>query len=91
MTMVIEAVFENGVFRPLAEADFKENHRYKAIVEELADALHFGRYGTVDLAASGIGQEQAAELRAGLQTFAEDWESEEMSIYDDHDAAKSRL
>lgn len=51
MTTVIEAVFENGVFRPLAEA----------------------------------------ELRAGLQTFAEDWESEEMSIYDDHDAAKSRL
>jgi predicted DNA-binding antitoxin AbrB/MazE fold protein len=34
MTTVIEAVFENGVFRPLAEADFKENHRYKVIVEE---------------------------------------------------------
>jgi hypothetical protein len=51
MTTVIEAVFENGVFRPLAEA----------------------------------------ELRAGLQTFAEDWESEEMSIYDDYDAARSRL
>ncbi len=36
MTTVIEAVFENGVFRPLAEADFKENHRYKVIVEEPA-------------------------------------------------------
>jgi hypothetical protein len=28
MTTVIEAVFENGVFKPLVEADFKENHRY---------------------------------------------------------------
>jgi Protein of unknown function DUF104 len=27
MTAVIEAVFENGVFKPLVEADFKENHR----------------------------------------------------------------
>ncbi|HZF39640.1 MAG TPA: antitoxin AF2212-like protein [Blastocatellia bacterium] len=34
MTTVIEVVFENGVFRPLGEADFKENHRYKMIVEE---------------------------------------------------------
>ena len=76
MTTVIEAVFENGVFRPLVEADFKENHRYKVIV---------------DLAASGIDQQQTAELRARLQMFAEDWESEEMSVYDDYDAAKSRL
>jgi len=36
MTIVIEAVFENGVFKPLVEADFKENHRYKVIVEEPA-------------------------------------------------------
>jgi len=34
MTTVIDAVYENGVFRPLSEAGFKENHRYKVIVEE---------------------------------------------------------
>ena len=34
MTTVIEAIFENGVFKPLVETDFKENHRYKVIVEE---------------------------------------------------------
>ena len=34
MTTVIEVVFENGVFRPLVEADFKENHRYTATLEE---------------------------------------------------------
>jgi predicted DNA-binding antitoxin AbrB/MazE fold protein len=37
MTTVIEVVFENGVFRPLVEADFKENQRYKVIVEEPAE------------------------------------------------------
>jgi predicted DNA-binding antitoxin AbrB/MazE fold protein len=36
MTTVIEAVFENGVFKPLVEADFKENRRYKMTVEESA-------------------------------------------------------
>jgi len=84
MTTVIEAVFENGVFKPLVEADFKENHRYKMIVEEPTTE-------TVDLAASGIDQQHVAELRAKLQTFAEDWESGEMNVYDDYDAAKTRL
>jgi predicted DNA-binding antitoxin AbrB/MazE fold protein len=39
MTTVIEAVFEDGVFKPLVEADFKENHRYKMTVEESASDL----------------------------------------------------
>ena len=36
MTTVIEAIYENGVFKPLVEAGFKERHRYKVIVEEPA-------------------------------------------------------
>ncbi len=36
MTTVIEAVYENGVLKPLVEAGFKEHHRYKVIFEELA-------------------------------------------------------
>ncbi len=31
---------------------------------------------------------QAAEMRARLATFAADWDSPEMAIYDDYDAAK---
>jgi len=73
MTTVIEAVFENGVLKPQVEADFEENHRYRLIVEEQAIEI-------VDLAASGNDQQQTAELRTRLQTFAEDWESEEMSL-----------
>lgn len=51
MTTVIEAVFENGVFRPLVEADFKEHHRYKVIIEETApesDGQSNGGAGAVE-------------------------------------------
>src|SRR5574341_106056 len=36
MTTLIEAVYENGVLKPLVEAGFKEHHRYKVIFEEPA-------------------------------------------------------
>ncbi|MFN5817438.1 MAG: hypothetical protein ACK47D_15505 [Pseudanabaena sp.] len=46
---------------------------------------------TIDLASQGIDKAQAELLRASLATFAEDWNSPEMSIYDDYDAAKAKL
>lgn len=45
----------------------------------------------IDLRERGIDEQQAAELRARLATFAEDWDSPEMSIYDNYDAAKAKL
>lgn len=45
----------------------------------------------LSLAERGISEAQAAELRARLRTFAEDWDRPEMGIYDDYDAAKSNL
>jgi hypothetical protein len=45
----------------------------------------------IDLAAHGIDRSQAAALRNSLATFAEDWNSPEMSIYDNYDAIKSQL
>lgn len=36
----------------------------------------------IDLQARGIGREQAAIMRAQLASFAEEWESPEMSAYD---------
>ena len=44
-----------------------------------------------DLRARGIDEAHAAKLRARLGTFAEDWDSPEMAVYDEYDAAKSRL
>lgn len=36
----------------------------------------------IDLPARGINETQAADLRARLKTFAEDWERPEADIYD---------
>ncbi len=44
--------------------------------------------GRIDLREDGVAAAQAAEMRARLATFAEDWDSPEMTIYDDYDAAK---
>jgi hypothetical protein len=44
---------------------------------------------SIDLATQGIDPEQAEILQANLATFAADWNSPEMSIYDDYDAAKA--
>ena len=46
---------------------------------------------TIDLASQGIDKAQAAILRTSLATFTEDWNSPEMSIYDDYDSAKAKL
>ncbi len=45
----------------------------------------------IDLAAQGIDPEQAETLRTHLATFSEDWNSPEMSVYDDYDAAKASI
>jgi len=37
----------------------------------------------IDLPARGINEASAADLRARLKTFAEDWERPEASIYDE--------
>ena len=41
---------------------------------------------TVNLKERGIDVKQAQLLRTQLSAFAEDWDSPEMSIYDDYDA-----
>ena len=45
----------------------------------------------VDLQERGIDEAQAAELRPQLGTFAEEWDSPEMDLYDNYDAAKAKL
>jgi len=45
----------------------------------------------IDLRARGITEAEAAEMRDRLAAFAEDWNSPEMEIYDDYDAAKAKL
>jgi hypothetical protein len=45
----------------------------------------FLRAASVDLQARGIDRTQAMELRARLSTFAEEWDSPEMDVYDRDD------
>lgn len=42
--------------------------------------------GAIDLRKRGIGEGQAADLRARLQTFSDDWNRPEASIYDEDPA-----
>jgi hypothetical protein len=50
--------------------------------EILRHILQVEGNGGVDLPGRGIDQAHAAELRARLKTFAEDWERPEADIYD---------
>lgn len=62
-----------------------------------ADHVHIkpkivlGTVGSIDLRERGIDEAQAAEMRARLASFAEDWESPEMDAYDNYDEEKAKL
>lgn len=50
---------------------------------KLGDFIDEGqKKGAIDLQSRGINREQAANLRARLQSFAEDWNCPEMDMYD---------
>ena len=61
------------------------------VSEEIRVIVTFLKPNDIDLRARGIDETQAADLRARLTTFAQDWDSPEMDIYDNYDAAKSSL
>jgi hypothetical protein len=54
----------------------------RAILDKLRELVRDGDH-SVDLRSRGIDQAQAADLRTRLNSFAEDWERPEASIYDD--------
>ena len=82
MLKTVEGVYRHGRIELTEEpSDVREETR---VLVTFLDA------NLVDLRARGIDEAQAADLRARLATFTEDWESPEMSIYDDYDAAKAR-
>ena len=51
----------------------------------------FLKSGSIDLRKRGIDEAHAADLRSRLSTFAEDWNSLEMDIYDDYNATRSYI
>ena len=83
MTRSIEGVYRDGKIE-LAEVPRNVPDETPVIVTFL-DSRH------VDLRARGIAEADAAELRARLAMFAEEWDSPEMDLYDDYDVARAKL
>jgi hypothetical protein len=83
MLTSITGVYRDGRIE-LAEAPRDMPDETRVIVTFLTS-------GRIALPPRGIDEAWAAELRARLAAFAEDWDSPEMEDYDDYDAAKARL
>ena len=83
MPTTIEGIYRNGKIE-LSETPSDVCEGTRVIVA-------FFPPGSVDLQEHGIDKAQAAELRARLACFAEDWESPEMDIYDNYDEEKAKL
>jgi hypothetical protein len=83
MLISVEGVYRNGKVE-LREMPANVNEEMRVIVTFVEPKF-------IDLRARGIDEAQAADLRARLATFAEDWSSPEMDIYDNYDAAKANL
>lgn len=74
MSKSVEGIYRGGVVE-LLEMPEDVEERARVIVT-------FVDENAVDLAARGINEEQAADLRARLGAFAEDWERPDMEAYD---------
>jgi hypothetical protein len=73
MSKTVEGIYRDGKVELLEEPPE---------VDEARVVVTFLTEGTIDLADRGIDEAQAADLRARLRTFAEDWERPEMEAYD---------
>ena len=62
-----------------------------AVAEETPVIVTFLTPGYVDLRERGIDEKVAADLRARLATFAEDWDSPEMDIYDQYESNSNEV
>ena len=81
MLISVEGVYRNGRVE-LTESPSN-------VPEGTCVIVTFVGTNDVDLASQGIDREQAEVLRSSLTTFSDDWDSPEMSIYDNYDAAKA--
>lgn len=83
MLNTIEGIYRNGKIE-LTEIPKDVNDGTRVIVT-------FLKSKNIDLRERGIEGKQAADLRGRLSTFAGDWDSSEMNIYDNYDESKSHI
>jgi hypothetical protein len=77
MLRTVEGVYKNGRI-DVAEIPESVPEGTRVIVTFLEPV-------GVDLQRIGIDEEQAADLRSRLTTFAEDWDDPSMDVYDDYE------
>ncbi|GAP98882.1 hypothetical protein [Leptolyngbya sp. NIES-2104] len=81
MLTSVEGVYRDG------RVELKETP--SDVPEGTSVIVTFARADDIDLQSRGIDRAQSEALRASLSTFVEDWDSPQMSIYDDYDAFKA--
>jgi hypothetical protein len=81
MLVSVEGIYRNGRIE-LTESP-------NGVSEGTCVIVTFVGSNDIDLASQGIDREQAETLRASLATFSDDWNSPEMSVYDNYDAVKA--
>ena len=77
-----------GVYR---DGKIELTERPREVRDETRVIVTFLETSRIDLRACGLDEAQAAELRAQLGTFAEEWDSPDMDLYNNYDAAKAKL
>ncbi|MBE9193000.1 hypothetical protein IQ230_22135 [Gloeocapsopsis crepidinum LEGE 06123] len=83
MLVSVEGIYHNGRVE-LREAPNNIPEGTRVIVT-------FVGSNEIDLESQGIDREHAKVLKANLATFSDDWDSPEMSVYDNYDNAKAHL
>ena len=76
-----QGIYSNGQIKLIEEP--------KNVPEGTKVIVTFLNANNINLQEQGIDTKEAKNLRDNLACFADDWDSEAMSIYDDYDAAKS--
>jgi hypothetical protein len=80
MLQSVEGIYQNGKVELL---------QLPSDVDEARLIVTFlPKSGSFDLPSRGINQEQAANLRARLQSFAQDWERPDMEAYNVNEPKK---
>jgi len=83
MLQSVEGIYRNGKIELLeTPGNLSENER---VIVTFLSAV------SVEAEEQKLGREEMADLRSRLETFAEDWESPEMDVYDQYDNAKNNL
>lgn len=92
--MTITLNLEPRIGAYLREKAAREGQAEEEIAQELiawAIRSEFQSQRSVSLEDYNINAAKAAELRASLASFSEDWNQPQMDLYDNYDAAKAHI